>query len=332
MPQPLGEFARIDRFLKPLSAGLRGALGLTDDAGRIRVPSGHDLVVTVDAIVEGVHFLADDPPHAVAQKALRVNLSDLAAKGARPYAYLLTCALPRHCDESWLSGFCAGLAADQAQYAIALLGGDSVGTPGPAMISITAHGLVPSDGMVLRSGARPGDFACVTGTIGDARLGLMALQGTLPPSIAEADRAGLIARYRLPKPRTALAEALRRYATAALDVSDGLIADLSHLAQQSGVCIAIEADRVPLSEAAKRTIEAGGADRLRLFTGGDDYEIAFTLPPNAWPAMQSAAALAGVPVHKVGIVAAAETDAAAVTLRDAAGDRIALEGTTGWQH
>src|ERR1700723_630780 len=193
-PGTLGEFGRIARYFRPLAAQFPGALNLTDDAALIDVPAGQQLVLTTDAVVAGVHFLPTDAPWDVARKALRVNLSDLAAKGARPLAYTLTLAGGRDVTDDWVEAFAAGLAEDQAQYGIALAGGDSVSTDGPVWVSITAFGLVDAGRMVTRDGARPGDIVLVTGTIGDAALGLAVEQGRL--AVNAADRAALVDRYR----------------------------------------------------------------------------------------------------------------------------------------
>ena len=185
----LGEFGRIARFFRPLAAQFPGALGLTDDAALISVPPGQELVLTTDAIVAGVHFLPTDAPGDIARKVLRVNLSDLAAKGARPLAYTLTLAVGRGIEDAWVEAFAAGLAEDQVQYGIMLAGGDSVSTAGPVWTSVTAFGLVDAGRMVTRSGAQAGDIVLVTGTIGDAALGLAVEQGAIR-------RLSLVPRYR----------------------------------------------------------------------------------------------------------------------------------------
>jgi thiamine-monophosphate kinase len=299
--QPLGEFERIRRFFAPLAAP--GALGLRDDAALIDGPDGQQYVLTADAIVEGVHFLSHDPPVQVAQKLLRVNLSDLAAKGAEPVGYLLVTALPRTRDEAWLEAFAAGLAADQASFGIGLLGGDSTATDGPATLSITALGRVPSGRAVLRSGARPGEGVYISGTLGDAALGLQALRGELPGLAVEA-REFLTARYRLPQPRLALGQRLAGLAHAMIDISDGLVADLGHIASVSGVRAVIEAALLPLSPAARTVI---AADPLRLsaaLSGGDDYELLFTAAAEAGAALNALAGELGLPLTRIGRIEA----------------------------
>jgi thiamine-monophosphate kinase len=299
--QPLGEFERIRRFFAPLAAP--GALGLRDDAALIDGPDGQQYVLTADAIVEGVHFLGDDPPAQVAQKLLRVNLSDLGAKGAVPVGYLLVTALPRALDEAWLAAFATGLAADQANFGIALLGGDSTATDGPATLSVTAVGRVTSGRAVLRSGARPGDGVYVSGTLGDAALGLQALRGELPGIAAEA-RDFLAGRYRLPQPRLVPGQRLVGVAQAMIDISDGLVADLGHIAEASGVGAVIEAALLPLSPAARAVI---GAEPLRLsaaLSGGDDYELLFTAAADAGAALTALADELGLPLTRIGRIEA----------------------------
>jgi thiamine-monophosphate kinase len=294
-----GEFDIIARHFAPLAKGAPLAFGLKDDAAMIAPRAGHSLVVTADAIVEGVHFLHDDPPGQIARKLLRVNLSDLAAKGATPRAYLLTCAFARDIDESWISAFAKGLKADQKQFGIHLLGGDTVSTPGPATFSVTMMGEVPGKTMLRRSGAKPGDLLCVTGTIGDGGLGLTELL-TPHADLPSPQRKFLIDRYRLPQPRIRLAPALKGIATAALDVSDGLIQDVGHLAGQSGLRAVIDLQAVPLSPAGK-ALARNDADVLnRAVAAGDDYEIAFTIPLKRLESLKKAARAVRTPVTIIG--------------------------------
>ena len=271
----MDEFDLIARYFAPLATA-PGAFGLKDDAAAISSRPGFDLIVTTDQIAAGTDFFADDPPDTVAKKALRVNLSDLAAKGARPAYYLLNLALPRPAREDWLVDFARGFSEDQRQFGISLLGGDTSATEGPLSISITAMGFVPEGRMVKRSGAKAGDAVYVTGTIGDSGGGLALLKGE-GNRLSEADRAYLMNRYRVPQPPVTFGESLCDVAHAAIDISDGLIADLGHLASASGVGIVVEGERVPLSQALK---DLWGADTLaRAVAAGDDYQIAFAAPP-----------------------------------------------------
>jgi thiamine-monophosphate kinase len=299
---PSGEDALIARYFKPLATD-PGAFNLIDDAAILKA-SGDDLVLKTDAIVEGVHFLPDDPPNTVARKALRVNLSDLAAKGATPAGFLLTLAL-RSADEAWLAPFARGLGEDAMQYGCPLLGGDTVSTPGPLMISIAAFGRVAPGKMVRRSGAKPGDRIMVTGTIGDAALGLDIIRGGAAAAVLAGDVAGkemLVARYRVPQPRNGLAEALRDHASAAMDVSDGLAGDLAKLCAASGVSAAVDIGSIPLSPPAATVLARGAAGIEALICAGDDYEILCTIPENRIEAFAEAAALAGVGLSSIGTV------------------------------
>lgn len=297
----MDEFEAIARFFRPLATA-PGALGLADDAGLITPPAGADLVVTTDTLVAGVHFRADDPADAIGHKLLAVNLSDLAAMGATPIAYQLAVALPAAWSPAmvpvWLAGFTHGLQAMQTAEGIGLLGGDTVVSPGPLVLTLTAIGQVAFGRALTRAGARQGDLVCVSGTIGDGHLGLVALDGRLPDLDAALARA-LIDRYRRPTPRLALGRRLLGVATAAADVSDGLIADLGNICRASAVTATIAAERVPLSPAARAVLatvggeSAGGGGGARptlasLLGGGDDYELVFTI------AAGERAALAGL--------------------------------------
>jgi thiamine-monophosphate kinase len=300
-----GEDSLIARYFRPIASD-PGAFGLTDDAAILKSMSD-DIVVTTDALVEGVHFLPDDPPDTVAQKALRVNLSDLAAKGATPAGFVLTLAL-RAADDAWLADFARGLGADAGRFACPLLGGDTVSTPGPLMASITAFGRITPGKMIHRSGAHAGDRVVVTGTIGDAALGLDILRGGGVAAIFEGDAAAsltLVQRYRVPEPRTALAQVLRDHAHAAMDVSDGLAGDLVKLCAASGVSAVIDVPAVPLSRPAARALSAGAVSLEALMSGGDDYEILCAIPDEGFEAFAQAAAAAGVTISCIGAMIAA---------------------------
>lgn len=292
-----GEFELIGRFLRPL-ADDPAAFGLTDDAASLTPPPGHDLVLTKDMVAAGIHFFADDPPDSIARKALRVNLSDLAAKGAEPVGYLLGLALPSDWTVEWMEAFSAALGEDQAHYGIALLGGDTVRAPGGLTLSITAIGKVPTGGMVRRSGARAGDVLVVTGTIGDAALGLRLRLGTIAPPAEGADH--LLDRYLHPQPRSALAGAIRRHAHAALDISDGLMGDLGHMTRGSGVSAEVDATAVPLSAAARELVGRDATALTSVLTGGDDYEILAAVPLARFDAFQIEAREANIPLTVIG--------------------------------
>ena len=310
------EFALIARYFRPLAGP--GALELRDDAALLTPPVGRDLVLTVDAMVAGVHFLPDDPPDLVGRKLLRVNLSDLAAKGAVPLGYLMTVSTPKSTPEAWFAGFAAGLALDQAEYGVSLLGGDTTSTPGPISLSLTIVGHVAPGTAVHRFGASAGDEIWVTGTIGDGALGLAVAQGRLT------DPSGfLLDRYRLPRPRIGLA--IAGIASAGMDVSDGLVQDLGHICRASGLAAELRADQVPLSDAAR----TAGPEWLRTcLTGGDDYELLLAVPPHQSQALRASAARSGIPVTRVGHFHSGPPE---VMVRLASGELLAIE-KGGWSH
>lgn len=280
---PPDEFGQIARLYRPLTRGAPAAFDLLDDAAAIPSRPGFDLVITKDAMVEGVHFLAGEAPDLIARKLLRVNLSDLAAKGAEPYGYFLATAWPPAFDWPARQAFAAGLATDGGAFGLSLLGGDTVSTPGPLTVSLTMLGWVPAGCMVRRGGARAGDLALVSGTIGDGWLGLAAARGEIP------DPDGYLAgRYRLPSPRVELSRALREHASAAADVSDGLIADARHIADASGLGLRLDLDHLPLSAPARAWLEVQSdqvAALTRLASGGDDYEVVCAAPRAAVSAL-----------------------------------------------
>lgn len=290
-------------YFAPLAGA--GGLLLKDDAALVQPTPGHDLVVTVDALVAGVHFFADDPPASIARKALGVNLSDLAAKGARPVGFLLTLALPADWTPDWLADFAHGLGQAAGEGACPLLGGDTVRTPGPLTLSITAFGEVPAGRMVRRTTAQPGDVILVSSTIGDAALGLK-VHGPAKPAwigmLKPDECAHLIDRYLHPRPRLALSEALRANATAAMDVSDGLAGDAAKMMRASDVSAVIDLDRVPLSAAARAAVMADPSCLMLAMTGGDDYEILCTAPAAAVAALCAMAQKVDILLHPIGTV------------------------------
>jgi thiamine-monophosphate kinase len=324
-----GEEKLIERFFRPLAAH-PGALDLSDDAAYLSPPAGCDLVLTTDSTVAGVHFFDDDPPETIAKKALRVNLSDLAAKGAEPIGALLAISFPSNIDEGWIANFARGLGEDCVAFACPLLGGDTTKTPGPLSISITAIGKVPSGKMVKRAGAKAGDLVVVSGTIGDAALALEVKKRLLSGGLGALNKpqvAELTRRYRIPEPRLALAPLLRTHAHAAMDVSDGLVGDLSKLAAVSGVSARIESAKLPLSNPAHDAIAAEPALLSVAMTGGDDYEVLAAIPDSQFKAFAEAAGKAGVPVTVIGRFGSGE----GVSVLGPDGQELSFE-TTAYSH
>lgn len=321
----------IARYFAPLAGP--GGFGLRDDAALATPHPGHDLVVTKDMLVAGVHFFADDPPDAIARKALRVNLSDLAAKGAVPHGFLLGLALPADWTAEWLQRFAAGLATDATGFNCALLGGDTVAMPGPLTVSITAFGEVPAGRMVPRTGTRNGDRLYVSGTIGDGVLGLhlrwdreadRAWTRAIAPAVAEV----LHARHLRPEPRLGLRAALVAHARAAMDVSDGFVGDLGKMLRLEGLTASVALEAIPLSSAARAALALADALLVPMLTGGDDYEIICAVPPERASAFEAMAAESGVIVALVGT---AEAGDAPIRVIDKAGATLAI-GSGSFQH
>lgn len=295
----------IASLLAPLAG--RAGLGLRDDAALIDLPEGMQVVATKDALVAGVHFFAEDAPDDIARKALRVNISDLAAKGADPIGFLLSIALTSEIDRGWLTAFVKGLGEDAATFHCPLIGGDTVRTSGPLVISVTALGTVPRGRMALRTGAKVGDFIYVSGTIGDSTLGLrLRLRNERDADwsghLSAAAREHLLRRYLLPAPRLSLAHVVRAYAHGAMDVSDGLAGDLAKMLCVSNVGGEVRLVDVPLSDAAREAVTLDTALLDVAVTGGDDYEILCTVPPQNVAAFEKAARGTGVPVTAIGVV------------------------------
>lgn len=299
------EFDLIATLLAPLTADTPEALGLKDDAAVLQPPEGHDLILTKDAIVEGVHYLPTDPPEKIAQKLMRVNLSDLAAKGAKPLGCLLAAGWPAKTSRSWQEAFVRGLGVDQTRFGLRLMGGDTVSVPGAAFFSLTAFGAVPHGQMVQRTGAQVGDVIFVSGTIGDGFGGLQVgldKAGNLSTDACNT----LLARYRLPLPRMSLAPLLRRFAHAAIDVSDGLIADLGHLCAASDVGAQVRISDIPFSTGGLEGLSQGLWTWADLVSGGDDYEILAAIPPSRAILFQQEALNVGQDVHPIGTIVAAQ--------------------------
>lgn len=321
-PATRGEFDLIAKLLAPLTGGDDRALGLLDDAAVIPQKAGLDTVVSTDTLVADVHFLMTEPADVIARRLLRVNLSDVAAMGAEPFAYFLNLTLPAGTEDAWLESFAAGLKVDQEKFGIRVLGGDTTRTPGPLSLSVTIFGETPTGHALRRSTARPGDVVFVSGTIGDAGLGLSRLRdgaGAADP---------LVRRYQLPDPRVSLGRALRDIASAMADVSDGLLADLGHICTASGVGATINLAAVPVSEAARSIIGDVQKDVLGLLTSGDDYELVFTVSPDRANAARKAAETAGTPISEIGVLGGGVPVA---TVRDGDGRDITPE-KTGYRH
>ena len=275
----MNEFDFIASQLKPLAGSFAGALDLEDDAAILTPEKGQEFVVTTDALTAGIHFFATDPPRLIAQKCLRVNLSDIAAMGAAPYCYSLALMLPEQTSQGWLSEFCDGLRADQDDHNVHLSGGDTTSTNGPLSVAITMIGTVPAGKAVKRSTARIGDDIWVTGTIGDAAMGLQALKGALT-TIDAAARHALVRRYHVPQPRNRIAPTLRHVATSAIDISDGLAADLGHICTASGVGAKVSASKIPVSDHVLSLLNTSAITFETILSGGDDYELMFTANPD----------------------------------------------------
>ena len=294
----LGEFELIARFFtRPLRGGSAAVLGVGDDCALLGLSPGMQLATSSDMLVEGRHFLSTVAPERLGHKALAVNLSDLAACGARPLAFTLALALPR-VDEVFLEGFSRGLLALADQHHCELIGGDT--TQGPLNICITALGEVPAGAALLRSGAQPGDTVYVSGSLGDARLALEVFRGSqsLPGAGFEQVRRAM----ELPQPRVALGQALRGLAHSAIDVSDGLLGDLGHVLQRSQVGATLWADALPRSAVMREQPLA--LQRLCTLAGGDDYELVFTAPAAATQAVLAAGQRSGVAVTPIGRIEA----------------------------
>lgn len=325
-----GEEALIAEFFAPLSEGFSGAYGLKDDCASIAAPAGHELIVTTDAVIAGVHFLPDDDPAAIGWKALAVNVSDLVAKGAAPLGYVMNLALPA-LDRSWLAAFSSGLQKAQSAFGCNLIGGDTDLTPGPLSVSITAFGTVPAGHMVQRGTAQAGDLVYVSGTIGDAALGLALRRD---PQIAtrsgldSAARTYLETRLSRPQPPLGLVAALRACASAAMDVSDGLMKDFDRLCRTSSVAGRLDATLIPLSPPAHKVLSAEETTLADLMSGGEDYEVLATVSPAKAAEFEQLSYGAGIPVTGIGVVTTGPAGAVAI---DAQGGIMSF-GKLGWDH
>jgi thiamine-monophosphate kinase len=323
----LSEFELIDQLLKPLSAGAPGAFSLSDDAAVLPyLQEGNVHVVTKDALTIGVHMLADDPPADMARKALRVNLSDLASMGATPVGFFMALCLGDDTDESFLRGYTNGLASDVAEFKVPLMGGDVIRQRGPFTVTITAIGVVPRTKLLRRSGAQPGDSLWVSGTIGDGALGLLSARGEVG-HLTECHKSALINRYQVPQPRFDLGQKLGDLASACIDISDGLIADVGHLCTASNVGCTIHANQIPLSDGARSCLFDKPALLENVLSGGDDYELAFAVSPGKKTALKSLTVDMEITVSRIGEF----THSPEVLVLDEAGTTIPI-GQTGYRH
>ena len=330
MASNFDEFELIERYFAPLAAGEPGAFGLTDDAAELAITPGKHAVVTTDAIISGIHFPVSEDSRTIASRLVRVNLSDLAAKGARPRAYTMVLALPDTTTLEWVAAFAQGLADEQQRFGITLIGGDTTRSGGDLMLSLTMIGEVSDNAMILRSGATVGDDVYVSGTIGDAALGRALMEQRINAS-DDASRTYLIRRFRTPDPRVEVGLRLAGLASAAADISDGLLADLNHICRASRLSAEVELDRVPLSAAAHRLVTDNQPLRISLLTGGDDYELVFTAPTNVSERLQELAAQCDVGLTRIGRMIDGGAQSKAVTVLDTNGRRIEV-GDGGYRH
>jgi thiamine-monophosphate kinase len=320
----------IERYLAPLARPLPGTLGLRDDAARLSPPPGYDLVISTDAVAEGVHFFADDDAAEIAWKALAVNVSDVIAKGAEPWCYQMALSFPEAPEHAWMAAFAAGLADAQSAFGITLSGGDTDRRSGPLSVTITAIGTVPTGRSITRSGAQAGDRLFVTGDLGASALGLrLRRDASLRTAwaLTEADAASLLARYLRPQPPIAFVPVVRAFATASMDISDGLAQDLGKLCRESGVGARVEAERVPLSAAARRALDHDSPLIGAVLGGGDDYEVLLTIAPDTAAQFVEASRDVGVTVTDIGQINATRR----VQIADSLGRELQLE-QSGWEH
>lgn len=319
----MNEFEMIQKYFLPLTMGRREAGQLSDDAAVIGVPDGYDLVVSSDTLNGGTHFLKKEAPANIAHKVLRVNLSDMAAMGAKPHSYQLNLAFSNMPDEDWVREFSAALLEDNEEFGVFCSGGDTTVAEGPLLISMTITGLVPKGKAVRRSTAQEGDLVVLSGPIGRAAVGVKVLLDTLtienPASFLEA--------CHKPQPRTPISEEICQYARAAVDVSDGLIADLGHVCKASGVAAKLNLADIPLHKDTRALLDAQVVTAESLLTGGDDYEICMAVAPENFEAFAAAAKEKGVELAVIG----AFTKGKGVEVVDERGEAMNFK-RAGWTH
>jgi thiamine-monophosphate kinase len=327
---PHGEDSIIQEFLAPLAAGYPGAFGLMDDCAVIAPPAGCELVVKTDPVVEGVHFLPGTAPEDIAWRALAVNVSDLAGKGAIPIGYLMALALPEAPKRAWFERFTSGLGEAQRAFGCHLIGGDTDCRPGPLTVAITVFGSVPVGRMVRRGAARVGDHLFVTGTLGDAALGLALLKDaalTQRLGLETSETAGVVSRFLRPQPRLALRPLLLAHASAAMDLSDGLMKDCGRMCAASGAHARIEAAALPLSDPVRKAVATDTAWFKAAAAAGDDYEILAAIPGTKVGDFKKDAAALDFPVTRIGEIRAGS----GVRMQQADGSDVIFK-RTGWDH
>ena len=320
-----GEFDLIETYFAPLASEESGSLNLKDDAAVLPVNQGMSIVVTTDCLVSGVHFLPNDPPETIAIKLLAVNFSDLASMGATPRHYTIAAALPRSIDEEWVSRFSQGIKDGQSRFGAVLVGGDTVSTDGPLTLTLTALGEVPIGRALKRSEAKPGEMLYVSGAIGDAGIGLRVLRDEFP-NLSDDARRFAVERYQTPIPRIELGHALRGLASAAVDVSDGLVADLGHLCEASCVGADVDSAKVPLSSLSRELLGSGHVSLQELYSSGDDYELIFSVSSSKISELEDVMSAFSVPITKIGTV----TKAVDILIRDGKG--LLHFDKTGYRH
>lgn len=321
----LGEFNLIAEYFAPL-ATTPGALGLLDDGAVLTIHPDQELITTTDMLISSVHFLENAEPEEIATRLLAVNVSDLAAMGATPMGYLLVTALTAEQDNDWLSRFAQRLKKDQIRFGMVLYGGDTVATPGPLSLTLTAFGTVPKGQALKRSSATIGDQIYVSGTLGDSALGLMALRDELP-IIDAAHRDFLINRFQAPQPRVNLGQSMREIARGVADISDGFVADLNHICEASQVGAKVFADDLPLSDAAKAVIALEPSYLSTILTGGDDYELVFMAPSESQAQIDQLSTSLDIKLSRIGVI----TEGKEISIFDSNQKSMSLD-TMGYKH
>ena len=328
MSESAGEFEKIRRFFAPLARGNAAALEMRDDAALLDIPTGCQLVVSADMLAEGIHFRGEDSLSDVARKALRANLSDMAAKGAAPLGYFLSLCWPRHLPEARMQEFAEGLARDGEAFDISLLGGDLIAAQ-TLTIAVTIMGSVAKGSMLLRRNAQVGDEFYVSGTLGDSALGLELLQGR-KTRLSQEQQDYLRQRYLLPEPRLALGRALADIGciNASIDISDGLLADLGHICEASGVGARIQEANLPLSPAARALLEGDDSLRQYILGGGDDYELLFSAAPKHRASLEALGRAHDIALTRIGAATLSE----GILLVDSDGKERAATVAGGYRH